>query len=259
MAGWASLALVLVLTACAGGGGDGGAGTPRPADSGPARILLFTKTAAYHHRSIPAGVAALKRVAPAAGFVAEATEDAGAFTESNLSRYRAVVFLLTTGDVLDETQQKAFEGFMRAGGGYAGVHSAADTEYGWPWYGAMVGAVFKNHGKITQATIRVTDERHPSTAHLGIEWIRSDEWYNFRTNPRPNVHVLATADERTFAGGTMGADHPIAWCHSYEGGRSWYTAGGHPESAYEDARFIQHLVGGIRWTAGLQDADCSSG
>ncbi|MCW2898957.1 MAG: glycosyl hydrolase [Streptosporangiaceae bacterium] len=228
---------------------------PASAHSPDVRILVFSKTAAFRHSSIPTGVQAIKEVGGTAGMTVDATEDAGAFTRANLRRYRAVVFLSTTGDVLDARQQKAFEWYISAGGGYAGVHAASDTEYDWPWYGQLVGAYFKNHPAIQPATVRVADRAHGSTAHLPQEWRRTDEWYNFRANPREHVHVLATLDESTYSGGDMG-DHPTAWCQEYGGGRAWYTGGGHTEASYAEPEFRAHLLGGIRYAAGLIRADC---
>jgi cytochrome c len=228
------------------------AASPERSASAKPRVLVFTKTASFRHDSIPAAIAAIRELGMANGLVVDATEDSGVFTNASLGRYDAVVFLMTTGDVLDETQQRAFERFIRRGGGFAGVHSATDTEYGWPWYGGLVAARFKSHPHIQRASVRVA-ARHPSTAGLPDMWSRTDEWYNFARNPRPSVHVLATLDETSYSPGpgAMGADHPIAWWHAYQGGRAWYTAGGHTAESYADPLFRRHLIGGIRYAAGL--------
>jgi cytochrome c len=258
------VAVSLVLIACAGRPGTVPGATPSPSGSlipspspSPAavRVLVFSRTAAYRHASIPVAVAAVIHLGDEHGYIVDATEDAGAFTDANLARYRAVVFLLTTGDVLNEAQQAAFERFIRAGGGFAGVHSASDTEYGWAWYGQLVGAYFRRHPPIEPAVVRIEDADHPSTASLPASWRRTDEWYDFRTNPRQTVHVLATVDESTYSGGGMGRDHPIAWCHRFDGGRSWYTAMGHGADSYADANFLSHLEGGIETVAGIRGSD----
>jgi type 1 glutamine amidotransferase len=134
-----------------------------------------------------------------------------------------------------------------------GVHSASDTEYNWPWYGGLVGAYFDRvhgHSKVTQATLHVIDRTHPSTVMLPALWVRTDEWYNFASNPRGRVNVLMTIDESTYNGGTMGVDHPIAWYHEYEGGRAWYTALGHTSESYYEPLFLAHLWGGIMYAVG---------
>jgi type 1 glutamine amidotransferase len=213
-------------------------------------VLVFTRTAAFRHASIPDGIDAIESIGIADRFGVDATENPALFTDANLAAYRVVVFLNTTGDVLDASQQAAFERFIRAGGGYVGVHSATDTEYDWPWYGDLVGARFAGHPDIQRATIRVQDTTHPSTEALPSEWQRTDEWYNFVASPRGSVQVLAVLDEQTYSGGTMGADHPIAWSHEFDGGRAWYTAGGHTSESYSEPLFIEHLRGGIQWASG---------
>lgn len=217
-------------------------------------VLLFSKTEAYRHASIPQGVAAIGELGKDHGFGVDATEDASAFTDANLTRYRAVVFLNTTGNVLDDAQQAAFERYIRNGGGFVGVHSASDTEYDWPWYGALLGAYFRKHPAIQPATLTV-DRSHPSTAHLPVRWERTDEWYNFRQEPAPGIQVLVRIDEGSYSGGTMGANHPITWCHEFDGGRAWYTAIGHTPASYAEPLFLEHLLGGIRWAADVDSAE----
>ncbi|MFC5828313.1 ThuA domain-containing protein [Nonomuraea insulae] len=221
------------------------------AEAAAYQVLVFSKTAGFRHDSIPAGVEAVRSLGAANGFTVTATEDAGAFTTANLANYRAVVFLSTTGDVLNDGQQAALQSYVDGGGGFAGVHAAADTEYGWPYYGQLVGAWFKSHPAIQQAVVRNEDRSHPATAHLGPTWTRTDEWYDYRTNPRPNVKVLQTLDESTYSGGTMGADHPITWYHSQGSGRSFYTGLGHTIESYSDGNFRQLLLGGIQYAAGV--------
>ncbi|MFJ9623832.1 ThuA domain-containing protein [Streptomyces sp. NPDC101181] len=219
-------------------------------------VLVFSKTAGFRHDSIPAGITALRQLGAANNFTVTATEDATAFTSTNLAGYEAVVFLSTTGDVLNAAQQTAFEGYIEAGGGYVGIHAAADTEYDWTWYGGLAGALFKSHPHIQPATVKVEDRAHDATAHLGPTWQRTDEWYDYRTNPRTSAHVLASLDESTYSGGTMGGDHPIAWCKDYRGGRAFYTGGGHTAESYAETAFRRHLLGGIRWAAEMTEADC---
>lgn len=220
------------------------------------KALVFSKTTGFRHASIPDGITALQSLAAEHGFEVVATEDAGVFTPEGLEPYQVVIFLNTTGDVLDEAQQAAFEAYIRTGRGFVGIHSAADTEYDWPFYAGLLGVHLQSHPPIQRATINVADRVHPSTSMLPARWERRDEWYDFRANPRGGVHVLATLDEATYDGGLMGHDHPIAWCQTYEGGRSWYTAGGHTPNTYSEPLFRQHLAGGIRYAAGVVDGDC---
>ncbi|WP_371600133.1 ThuA domain-containing protein [Streptomyces sp. NBC_00564] len=220
------------------------------------RVLVFSKTAGFRHDSIPEGIAAVRELGAADGFTVDATEDAGAFTTGNLSRYDAVVFPSTTGDVLDAAQQGAFERYIKRGGGYVGIHAAADTEYDWAFYGDLAGAYFQSHPAIQPATVDVEDRAHPATSGLPSTWNRTDEWYNYRSNPREHAHVLASLDESSYTGGTMSGDHPIAWCQEYRGGRAFYTGGGHTKESYADPAFRQHLLGGIEYAVGDAQADC---
>jgi cytochrome c len=221
-------------------------------------VLVFSKTAGFRHDSIPTGVERIRQLGAANNFAVDATEDASEFRNNRLNEYDVVVFLSTTGDVLNNAQQRAFERFVSRGGGFVGIHAAADTEYDWPFYGGLVGAYFKSHPAIQEATVKVADKVHPSTRHLPDRWVRTDEWYDYQANPRGDVHVLATLDETTYDGATMGADHPIAWCHTFEGGRSWYTGGGHTTESFGEPAFAQHILGGIRWAAGDVAGDCGA-
>jgi len=211
------------------------------------RILVFTKTTGFRHDSIPAGVEAFERLGLAHGFAVEATEGLHAFRKGRLARYDALVFLSTSGTVLDEEGREALVEYMKGGGSWLGVHGASTTEYDWPYFGDLVGAWFDEHPRIQQAVMTVEDSDHPATVHLGSTWTRTDEWYSFRRNPRADVRVLLSVDESSYEGGTMGADHPIAWCREFGGGRSFYTALGHADEAYDDTLFQQHLLGALNW------------
>ncbi|MGZ3566998.1 MAG: ThuA domain-containing protein, partial [Gemmatimonadaceae bacterium] len=243
-----SLALLLI-SLCA----------PIAARTQQARVLVFSKTAGFRHSSIGVGIAAVKKLGAENGFAVDATEDAGAFTSKNLARYRAVVWLNTTGDVLDDAQQDDFERYIQAGGGYVGVHSATDTEYGWPWYGRLAGAWFNGHPgnpNVRKATYRVLDKSHPSTQGFPDTLVREDEFYNFKSID-PTIHTLIEIDEKSYEGGTNGAHHPMSWYHDFDGGRAWYTNMGHTEATYSEPLFLQHLLGGLRYAMGTKNVDFS--
>jgi len=208
------------------------------------RLLVFTRTAGYRHDSIPAGVAALSGLD---GYAVDATEDPAALRAARMSGYAALVFLSTSGEVLDQAGRDALTGYMAAGGAWLGIHAASTTEYDWPWFGDLVGARFDQHPPVQEAAITVEDRDHPATRHLGEQWTRCDEWYAFLGNPRPRVHVLLTVNETSYDGGTMGADHPVAWCHSNVGGRSFYTALGHTTESFAEPAFRRHLSGALSW------------
>jgi type 1 glutamine amidotransferase len=236
------------------------------------KALIFSKTAAFRHtQCIPQGTTRIAQMGVQKGFDVDATEDANEFTDANLAKYDVVIFLCTTGDVLNNTQQAAFERYIRAGGGYAGIHSASDTEYDWAWYGGLVGAYFRDHPGVAgvnqqfqTATMNVEDRHTPATNGLPARWTREEEWYNFRTNPRPNVHVLLSVDESTYdprgysvpGGSPPMGDHPIAWCHPYDGGRAFYTALGHKGVYWNEPLLLSHVLGGIEMAAGAAKFNC---
>ncbi len=212
------------------------------------KILVFTKTAEFRHSSIAKGVATLTTLGQTNNFEVVQTENAADFNTGNLQQYKTVVFLSTTGDVLNNVQQAEFEGYIRAGGSFMGIHAASDTEYDWPWYGQLVGAYFNGHPEIQQASVNVVNS-HPSTSQLPNPWNRTDEWYNFR-NINPNINVLLNLDESSYDGGTNGNNHPHAWYHTFDGGRSFYTGGGHADANFDEPDFRAHLLGGILYCLG---------
>jgi cytochrome c len=224
---------------------------PAYAGSAP-QLLVFSKTAGFRHDSIAAGIQMLQAVAAQEGYVLQASEEASMFSPETLAGFDAVIWLSTTGDVLNTEQQAAFEGWMQQGGGYVGIHAAADCEYGWAWYGAEVlgnGAWFSSHPVIQAATVIRESADDASTAHLPPSFSFTDEWYNFAANPRPGARVLLRLDESSYAPGTggMGADHPISWQRELGAGRVWYTGLGHRTETFADSRFIDHVRGGLAW------------
>ena len=222
------------------------------------RLLVFSKTEGYRHASIPAGVETLERLAQGKGWKIDHTEDAASFNEENLARYSAVIFLSTTANVLDRFQQSDFERYIQGGGGFVGIHAAADTEYGWPWYGRLVGAYFEGHPNnpnVRTATMRILDTQHSSTAFLAgrSTWEWTDEFYNFKDiyhGPDDGIIPLIEVNESTYEGGTNGDFHPMTWYHAYDGGRAWYTNFGHTSEAFQDEDFQELLVGGINYAVG---------
>lgn len=182
-------------------------------------------------------------------FQVDTSSNSAVFNKESLKKYNAVVFLSTSGDMLDSIQQFNFENYIRSGGGFMGIHGASAGEYGWPWYGKLVGAVFNGHPVQQQATFMVTDRRHSSTRHLPLLWNIKEELYNFK-NINPDIKVLLTVDESSYKGGTNGNYHPMAWHHKFEGGRSFYTALGHADDKYNEPLFLKHILEGIRYAMG---------
>lgn len=242
-------------------GGAASPSVPSPPSDSPLELsaLVFTRTAAFRHESIEHAVAFFEDLDPTEGWTITASEDPTLFNDESLSSYDVVAFVNTTGDVLDEAQQGALARYVTAGGGFVGVHAAADTEHDWPWYGDLVGARFVNHPEVPlEAELRIDSAGadHQSVAHFQETFRFTDEWYNFDRNPRGTSTVLLTVDEADFTvpntppGPSMGPDHPIAWFHSVQRGRAFYTNLGHRPQTWGDARFTTHLLEGMRWAAG---------
>src|SRR5512133_1537145 len=235
------------------------ASTSNPAAPAKFRILVFSKTLGFRHANIPSGVEAIRKLGSENGFAVDATEESSVFTPQNLARYKTVVFLSATGDVLNDEQQKAFKDYMLAGGGFVGIHGAlfgpSACEDKWEWYGELCCVSFKNHSAVVSARVDIEDRLNPSTVGLPERWVRTDEWYNYEGTPRGKARVLATIDESTYAGGTVGSDHPIAWCKQAGNGVMWYTAMGHTEESFKEEPFLKHILGGIQLTAGTRHAE----
>jgi cytochrome c len=224
---------------------------PVPAPAERFRLLVFTRHLGFAHASIAVGIEAVRALGSATGFAVDATEDPARFTDAGLAPYAVVVFLNTTGDVLDGAQQGAMERWLATGHGWVGVHAAADTEYEWDWYQAMLGAHFVGHSAVQQATIAVADTANASTRRLAPTLARVDEWYDFASQPAAGTRILLRVDESSYNGGHMGVVHPLSWLHDYGGGRAWYTSMGHTSCSYTERPFLEHVRGGILWAAGM--------
>lgn len=245
---------------------------PAGAQSADDEILVVGKTLGFRHSHIDDTTNVLIDMGATNGFSVDVwdprqpdlTLDSTPFTSAaDLAKYATIVFVSPVDGtnnqdparprLLDDDELAAFQGYIHDGGGFVGLHAATDAMHAIPWYSQLTGggARFRNHPAQQTATMRVESPAHPSTEILPLAWERFDEWYNFTTNPREDVHVLLTLDESTYNGGSMGDDHPIAWCQNFEGGRSWYEGAGHTDASYTDPLFVEHLLKGIEWTAGV--------
>jgi cytochrome c len=223
------------------------------------RVLLFSETAGPRSDAIPAAKAAICEAAGGAGIAVDHTEDSTAF-DAHLTDYDAVVFLHTTGDVLADAEQAVLEAYVREGGGFAAIGSAAEAELAWPFYGTLVGSRVGARSAEQPATVEVYDPANPSTQGLPSRWTVTDSWYTLPSNPRGNVHVLAGLDETSYdaGSGAMGRDHPISWCKDVDNGRSWYTGLGHSSALFANPDVRRHLVGGIRTAIGGPEIECGA-
>ncbi|MSQ38720.1 MAG: ThuA domain-containing protein [Chitinophagaceae bacterium] len=219
-------------------------------------ILVFFKTGGYYHESIPLGVKAIQDLGEKNGFNVDTTTNANKFAEDSLKKYASIVFLSSTLELLAGNQEIALERYIQAGGGFVGIHAAADAEYDWNWYVKMIGASFKSHPANQEATLIINDKNHPSTDSLPATWTRTDEWYNFK-NLSKDVKVLISIDEKSYQGGENGDKHPMAWYHNFDGGRVFYTELGHTNESFAEPLYLKHILGGIQYAMGDNTADYS--
>lgn len=226
------------------------------AQTSPRRVLVYSKVTGYFHESIPDGIKAIQKLGAQNSFAVDSTKDSTYFTDNNLKKYAAVIFVNTSGNILSPEQKRAMERYIQAGGGFVGIHCASANfkripppEPDWIWFHQLVGAVQTNHPAPSWGVIRIIDSKHPSTQHLPKEWTWHEEWYNFK-DIQPDLHVLYTVDETTYKGGENGPNHPLAWYHEFDGGRSFYTALGHFPVAYTNPFFLKHILAGIEYAMG---------
>ena len=217
-------------------------------------ILIFTKTEGFRHKSIPTGIAFMTELAQRNNWKISFSEDSNDFNDENLKQYNVLVFLNTSGDLFDENQKKALKKYMANGNGFVGVHAASNTEMEWPWFTEMIGATFKDHPKVQNATLHIDKaSEHPSINHLNKIEVFRDEWYNFLNPVARHVNVLATLDEDSYQGKKMNTkNHPITWYHHFDGGRVFYTGMGHTNEIYQDLKFEKLIKGAILWTVGVE-------
>jgi type 1 glutamine amidotransferase len=222
------------------------------------KVMVFTKTDGWHHKSQLEGVLALRKLAQKHFFELEWHEDASRINDKNLTQFDAIIFLSTTGNILSDEQQKSLEKFIQSGKGYVGVHSASDTEYDWPWYRKLVGRMFVIHPVNQTARVNVVNRNFPGVELMPDSFLWTDEFYQFSEPEVKGLNTILTVDETTYdpkadwgkiKGEGNGSFHPVSWYHEFDGGRSFYTALGHIPAIYEDDMFLSHLYGGIYWAA----------
>jgi type 1 glutamine amidotransferase/chitodextrinase len=224
--------------------------------SGVYKVLIFSKTLGFRHASIETGIAAIQSLGVANSFTADATEDSAKFTDTNLAQYKAVIFLNPSGNILDTAQQGALQRYIESGKGFVGIHNATalldPAMDAWTWYNNMLGAMYQSEIITQPLCLQVLTTLPLSTALLPSPWCYTEEAYNFNQNPKTlGAIAILNLVETSVQGGTMGSDHPFSWYKSYDGGRMWYTSGGANDTEYSDINFRSHLLGGIKYAAGV--------
>jgi glucose/arabinose dehydrogenase/PKD repeat protein/type 1 glutamine amidotransferase len=242
------------------------AAVPAQAHEGHGHVLLYNEAPAgpWHDEAIAYGTPKIKAALEAEGLAVTVSSDSSVFTDENLAQYDAMIAFQINGDPWTADEKAAMERWMQAGGGIAAIHNATDMRGSYPWWDDMIGALMPGHSaQDIPAVVRNEDVTHPSTEHFAgtdkvTRWMRNDEWYNFNRNVRGEAHVLQTMDESTYNPGSnaQGYDHPISWCKPYDGGRFWTTALGHFPKNYDEPEFMDMIIGGVKYVAGLEEGDC---
>jgi TonB family protein len=222
--------------------------------NGKIKVLAFSKTDGYRHESIDAGKAALLKLANENNFEINFSDDSSVFNPGNLQQYNVIIFLNTSGNILDESGKKAFRKYIENKGGFVGIHNAVDTERNWDWYRELIGTYYDGSEEVElqKAIVRVTEKNHPSTRDLPYQWEVEDEWHLFANKLADNIKVLAVVDDVKPQEGEEVEYRPFCWYHDFDGGRCWYTAGGHRNENYSDPLFMKHILGGIKYAAGVE-------
>ena len=234
-------------------------------------VLVFSKTNRFRHKDgIRGGLEALRSIAADQSMGIFATENGAVFNDDSLARFDVVVFLNATGDMLNADQERAFQEWLEAGGGWLGIHAAGDGSHAeWGWYMEnLIGAEFTAHilgPQFQTATVRTERPEHPISRDLPLAWEAEEEWYSWASSPREKgfmVHAVVDEDTYEPVQNLLGrrtslamGDHPVAWSNCVGQGRSFYTALGHTAVAFEQPQFRTQLANALRWL--IQGGSCS--
>ena len=236
---------------------------------GQFKVLVDAIPNQYHHDYTVVAKPQFERMSKQHGFDLDWAWNNSAF-DGDLSRYAAIVLLNTPGDALQKPQRGKLEAYVCGGGGIVAVHRALifNPPGDWPWFETLIGRSFRIHPMVQTATVRVRDPAFPATFGLPSRWIWSDEWYEFSEPLVPGLRTVLSVDETSYdptriwpgqVARGMGAEHPVAWYHGYDGGRVFVTALGHPPAVYDDRLYLDHLYGGIWWAATGKVIDPATG
>jgi uncharacterized protein len=218
-------------------------------------ILIYTHTNPkyYVHSNINKRALEIKKICESLKYTATISDNPEVFTNENLKNFDCIIFCYNNDEAFyTESQRTAFINYTKRGGAFVGVHSAASAEPKWPWFTNMMGGFFVRHPDEQKFTIKVIDAQHPATKHYKPEFQRQDECYNLHLlNPDIKILLAAdlstVADEEKYKVSLFGNYIPLSWYHTFDRGRQFYTALGHPENSFDDADFVKHIKGGIIW------------
>lgn len=235
---------------------------------GQFKVLVVAIPNKYHHDYVVVAKPQFERLSQVHAFDLTWSWNTTPF-DGDLSQYATIVLLNTPGDELVGEQRDRLEAYVRGGGGVVAVHRALifNPPGEWPWFERLVGRKFRIHPIVQTATVRVEDASFPATFGLPARWVWTDEWYEFEAPLVPGMQTVLSVDESTYdptriwpgqVARGMGAEHPVAWYHHYDGGRVFVTALGHTPALYDDRLYLDHVYGGIWWAATGKGIDAAS-
>ena len=270
---------------------------PMVPPQGLRHVLVLCKAAGWVHTSIPLASKMVEYLGDKTGaWITTITYDSAAITPENLAHYDALFLDSTTGEFLDDPNDKAATDirrqalldFVKGGKGIAGVHAATDSYHTsnkpakpgdeptqltgtWPEWNEMIGGFFKFHWTYpTLIPVKIDDKQSPLTSMFsprGYEIV--DETYTFAQDSfsRKRVHVLTSinypkmsaedkAKEPAATKRTDG-DYAISYIQHVGNGRVFYEAHGHDEKVYYSRPFVAHMLAGIQYAIGDLKADDS--
>jgi type 1 glutamine amidotransferase len=227
------------------------------------KILVYTRNytpdgKGYVHENIAASLAAIRKLGAANGFGVDVSDNPTVFTTPNLKQYRALIFSNSNNQAFDtDDQRAAFKAFIRAGGGFVGIHSASGSERDWDYYQQVLGAKFKRHPKLQPFTVQVVAPKFPAARGVPASFEWEDECY-YVEKLQPGVKPVLVTDPRkvvdpqfeTDPGDLIKGMRPLAWYQTFDGGREFYLALGHKKEDYENPILIRLILGGIQWAMG---------
>ena len=226
-------------------------------------VLVYTRNfvtngKGYVHENIQTSVETIRKMGAENGFAVDVSDSPSVFTDANLKKYAALVFSNSNNEAFaNDAQRDAFQRYIRAGGGFVGIHSASGSERDWPYFWSVLGGKFVRHPKLQKFTVRVADAHHPATRDLPATFEWTDECY-YLDHLNPDIHPLIVVDpaqlddpqKATYPGDRFGDRMPLAWYQKFDGGREFYIALGHRKEDYANPILYRQILGGILWAIG---------
>ncbi len=225
------------------------------------RVIALAEHGGIHRPFVDAAKVWLAKLANENNFTVDYIEDTQKIDDQFLAKYDLFIQLNYPPYNWTDTAKAAFIKYIEQGkGGWIGFHHATllgefDGFPMWPWFHEFMGGIrFKDYiATFVTGTVTVEDKNHPAMKDVASPLvIEKEEWYTYDRSPRPNVHVLASVDEKTYVPSTdlkMG-DHPVIWTNEHLKARNIYIFMGHRPGHFDNKSFTQIFANSIFWAAG---------